>query len=56
MISIVNPGDAAAERYSIFIKRGGAGDATFNNFWDYLEKLSVRFKGNLPCMLKMLYL
>jgi DNA-binding transcriptional LysR family regulator len=57
LVGIVNPEGATGGRYSIYIKRQGEPmDEALNSFWGYIEKMSERFEGNLPCMLKMLYL
>lgn len=56
LINIVIPYNVKGCHYSIYIKRITVGDEAVNQFWDYLGKMSERFKGNLPCMLKILYL
>ena len=57
LVGIVNPEGATGGLYSIYMKRGGEPmDEALNSFWGYVVKMSERFKGNLPCMLKMLYL
>ena len=57
MIGMVNLEGVSGGRYSIYIKRGGqSSDPALVNFYKYVERMSERFKGNLPCMMKMLYL
>jgi len=56
LVNIVVPYNVKGCHYSIYVKRTAAGDEAVNHFWDYLEKMSERFKGNLPCMMKILYL
>jgi DNA-binding transcriptional LysR family regulator len=56
LISIIIPYNVKGGHYSIYVKRTASDNEAINNFWDYLEKMSERFKGNLPCMLKILYL
>ncbi len=57
LIGIVHQDDAKGTEYSICVRRReGSQDDTMNQFWEYLVNASERFKGNLPCMLKILYL
>jgi len=57
LIGIVHQNDAKGVEYFICVRRReGSQDDTLSQFWDYLVNASKRFKGNLPCMLKILYL
>jgi DNA-binding transcriptional LysR family regulator len=56
MIRIIQTKDGSYEPYSIIAKRSNRTDSGGDGFWLYLSRISHRFKGNLPCMLKMLYL
>jgi DNA-binding transcriptional LysR family regulator len=57
LIGIVHQNDAKGVEYSICVRRReGSQDDALNQFWEYLVNASKRFKGNLPCMLKILYL
>jgi DNA-binding transcriptional LysR family regulator len=56
LISIIQTKDGSYEPYSIIAKKGVRTNGGGDGFWLYLSRISHRFKGNLPCMLKMLYL
>jgi len=57
LIGIVYQNDVKGAEYSICVRRKeGSQDDTMIQFWEYLVNASKRFKGNLPCMLKILYL
>lgn len=57
LVGIVHKEDAKGTEYSICVRRGKeTQDNTLSQFWEYLVNASKRFKGNLPCMLKILYL
>ncbi|MBM5804905.1 MAG: LysR family transcriptional regulator [Candidatus Verstraetearchaeota archaeon] len=57
LVGIVYREDAKGTEYSICVRRGKeTQDDTLSQFWEYLVNASKRFKGNLPCMLKILYL
>lgn len=56
LVRIVQTKDGSYDPYSIMAKRGKRAGDGGEGFWLYLSRISYRFKGNLPCMLKMLYL
>lgn len=56
LVEIVQTEDGTYEPYSIIAKRGRKAEGGVESFWAYLSRTSSRFKGNLPCVLKMLYL
>jgi DNA-binding transcriptional LysR family regulator len=57
LIGILHLNDVNGAEYSLRVRRKeGSKDDTLKEFWGYLVNASKRFKGNLPCMLKILYL
>jgi DNA-binding transcriptional LysR family regulator len=57
LVGVVYIKDARDEYYSICVRKGGAAqNPPVSSFWEYLVDVSERFKGNLPCILKILYL
>jgi len=35
------------------LRRSNGSNKALNGFWEYLKRTSERFKGRLPCMIKM---